>query len=273
MHARFGFENMSFVRNLINNIVNRLKFYWGIDTTKRVDQFYKNQRCEVPEDFEVPESLDWREMGAVSPVKDQGSCGSCWAFAPTATMESALLKLGNATETQSDLSEQQLLNFVKEKGCDGGFTWESFEYIKQKGQTSENECPYLGFEDRFDYDKYSPVATISEYCFFSIYDHPITPQPQLSPEQLQKAIAYFGPVTTLIYSSTFDFYNYKNGLLNIVNCPNERYDHMVTIVGYDQFGWIAKNSWGIYWGDEGYFRITKGINMCDIESEHAFPLL
>jgi len=234
----------------------------------------------LPEDFEhtekdLPTSWDWRAQGAVTAVKNQGHCGSCWSFAATGVMEAAnFLKSG---ELRS-LSEQQLLDCVgkyyphaKEKldkhPCKGGWYFWAFSYVKKQGGiNSEEDYPYHASNQdrkcRYDPQKYK--GTVGNY-------HQV---PAGKEYDLKEVVATKMPVAVAIGMKKPDFQNYKfysTGVFEPSDCPHKS-NHAVLVVGYGitsdgQKYWLIKNSWGTGWGDDGYMKMARNHdNMCAISN-------
>ncbi|XP_030476319.2 vignain-like [Syzygium oleosum] len=217
----------------------------------------------------VPPSVDWREKGAVTNVKDQGQCGSCWAFSTVAAVEGInYLK----TNKLFSLSEQELVDCdtTQNQGCNGGLMDYAFEFIKQKGGiTSESNYPYLATDGTCNVAKEnSPVVSIDGHENVPVNDE----------DALQKAVAN-QPVSVAIEASGSDFQFYSEGVF-AGNCGTDL-DHGVTIVGYGSTlqgtkYWIVKNSWGPEWGEKGYIRMERGIaakeGLCGIAMEASYPI-
>ena len=218
----------------------------------------------------IPDSFDWRERGVVSPVKNQGQCGSCYSFSSTGALEAHhSIKYGQS----SLLSEQQILDCsfdFDNHGCDGGLPSHVFEYVHyQGGLESENFYPYemKSYRCRFERSK---VATRTIRSFN------ITENDE---ESIRQIVATIGPVA-VAFEVLDDFMLYSHGVYSSDKCRNSVQDvnHAVLIVGYgtdpvDGPFWIVKNSWGEDWGEEGYFRIARGKNMCGIAVCASYPIL
>ncbi|KAK6146215.1 hypothetical protein DH2020_020084 [Rehmannia glutinosa] len=219
----------------------------------------------------VPKTLDWRKKGAVTPVKDQGLvCGSCWAFSAVAAMEGInQIKTGKLVS----LSEQEIMDCDKKDGsCSGGDMDTAFEFvIKSRGLATESNYPYKGEYGVCDTKKASKAAVrITGY----------EKVPANNETALLQAVAH-QPVSVGVDASSFDSRFYSNGVL-IGGCGTKKLDHGVTVVGYGKTKggtkyWIVKNSWGEYWGENGYLRIKRGVSakegLCGIAMEASYPIV
>jgi len=216
----------------------------------------------------VPDEIDWREKGAVTPVKDQGKCGSCWSFSATGSMEGAwAIKTGKLVS----FSEQQLIDCsvgYGNSGCGGGLMDNGFEYAIDNGMCAENEKPYLARSDICN--QCNKVAKFSQ-CF------DVTSMNEL---HLKQAVSR-GPVAVAIEADTLVFQLYSGGIIDNIKCGTNL-DHGVLVVGYGQENgkkyWIVKNSWGPRWGLDGYVKIarTDNINtpgMCGIALSASFVVV
>ncbi|KAL3640933.1 Cysteine protease rd19a [Castilleja foliolosa] len=220
---------------------------------------------------DLPADFDWRDHGAVTGVKDQGSCGSCWSFSTTGALEGAhYLSTGELVS----LSEQQLVDCDHEcdpaevgscdAGCDGGLMNNAFEYtLKVGGLQKEKDYPYTGTNGVCKFDKSKIAASVSNFSVVSLDD-----------EQIAANLVKYGPLAVGINAAWMQTY------IGGVSCPyicGKSLDHGVLLVGYGAAGyapirlkekpyWIVKNSWGESWGEKGYYKICKGRNVCGVES-------
>ena len=219
----------------------------------------------------APSSIDWRAKGAVTSVKDQGQCGSCWTFSATGAIEGAW---AISTGKLIDFSEEELVECAGLKygsmGCNGGQMDGAFKYVIENGQCTLSSYPYTSGTGQSGSCKTSctPVATLS-----SCSD--VTPNDQIS---LKGAVAK-QPVSIAIEADTRYFQSYSSGILDSTSCGTNL-DHGVLIVGYgEQNGmkyWNVKNSWSSSWGDNGYVKIlrsdsTNDKGICGIAMQPSFP--
>ncbi|ENN81994.1 hypothetical protein HUJ04_006403 [Dendroctonus ponderosae] len=207
----------------------------------------------------APVSVNWAEKGVVTPVKNQGNCGSCWTFTTTGTIESRLaLKTGSLVS----LSEQQLLDCNRvNAGCDGGVLPYALQYVESAGLTTEDEYPYKAWNGTCN-STHKPVAAYTK-GYTLIYTR--------SESDLMKAVAE-GPVAVALNADLLQYYS--KGIFNPSACSST-VNHGGLVVGYEENAtlpyWIIKNSWGATWGENGYFRMAKGYNLCGITSQPIYP--
>lgn len=217
----------------------------------------------------VPASTDWRKKGAVTPIKNQGQCGSCWAFSAVAAAE-GITKL--STGKLISLSEQELVDCdVKgvDQGCNGGEMDDAFKFImKNKGLTTESSYPYTGSDDTCN-----AKAAASHAASITGYED----VPKNSEAALLKAVAN-QPVAVAIDAGGFAFQLYSSGVFD-GDCGTDL-DHGVAAVGYGTASdgtkyWLVKNSWGTTWGEEGYIRMQRDVDakegLCGIAMDASYP--
>ena len=205
----------------------------------------------------APDSVDWRAAGKVTPVKNQGGCGSCWAFSTVGALES--LSLIRDGKNQS-LSEQQLvdctLGLSSLYGCGGGWPGSAMDWAKTNGNTLGASYPYNG--KNFS-NPICPtlVSSMKSYGAGSIASGNL--------DELARAVAT-QPVVVCIDASTWG--SYKTG---IMTGNSTAANHAVLLVGYTPTYWLIKNSWGTWWGDQGYIKLARG-NTLGIANYATFPL-
>jgi C1A family cysteine protease len=202
--------------------------------------------------------VDWRTKGAVTDVKDQGQCGSCWAFSATEAIESySFLHSGKLVS----LSPQQITSCDKrDGGCNGGNTETAYAYVVSAG----------GIETSADYP-YTSGGGSTGMCRFDSSKVAVKVAGYKSVargESNLKAALNNGPVSVCLAADAFQ--SYRGGILK--SCPGQ-VDHCVQAVGYDdsQNYWIVRNSWARSWGEQGYIRIATGSDLCHISDDVTYP--
>lgn len=232
----------------------------------QINRDYDRKLNEVVLEAPTADAVDWRTKGAVTPIKDQGQCGSCWAFSTTGSIEGAWVLAGHSL---TSLSEQQLVDCSTaygNQGCDGGLMDSAFKYvIANGGLCTEASYPYKA-EDGICQKTCSKVVTIKSYTDVA-----------RNSEAGLLAAAALKPVSVAIEADQTGFQFYSSGIFTAACGTN--LDHGVLVVGYDTTAstpyWIVKNSWGTSWGEQGYIRIAKGkqqpYGLCGIAMEASYP--
>ncbi|KAK7092520.1 procathepsin L-like [Littorina saxatilis] len=215
------------------------------------------------------DTVDWRTKGYVTPIKDQQECGSCWAFSSTGSLEGQHFKSAGKLVS---LSEQNLVDCSKKegnKGCQGGLMDNAFTYIKKnKGIDTEESYSYSGINGRCRFKQASIGATDTGFKDIS-----------RSEDALQMAVSEVGPISVAMDASHKSFQLYKKGVYSERMCSSTILDHGVLAVGYGasddgEAYWLVKNSWGMLWGQEGYFMMARNKeNMCGIATTASYPLV
>ncbi|KAH7636554.1 group 1 mite allergen-like protein [Dermatophagoides farinae] len=221
----------------------------------------------------LPESFDWRDKNVVTDVKNQGECGSCWAFATVGSIESAYLIHSNMTKDQINLSEQELISCARSNGCHGGTSTLSFDFVRHHGLTSGQVMPYQAKDGNGCLHAPPPLAGIRGYCVRSEirYSNQYSSE-YLTDDDIRNTLVSYGPLYIGVNADRLSR-NYRGGIIDDDTC-SMRVNHAVLLVGYTPDSWILKNSWGKTWGEQqGYFRIARGKNMCGINTEIAYPLV
>lgn len=231
-----------------------------------------NKQSVTLKSEDLPAHVDWREEGVISAVKDQSSCGSCWAFSTAGTFE-AHYNIQNSLKADSELfAEQQLVDCAGDfdnNGCAGGLPSHAFQYLYYNGFERGSDYTYTAKDEDCKYKE--PLAQGATFGSFNITEG--------DEWSMAQVIADLGPVA-VAYQVYGDFRDYRSGVFSSDECRNGPMDvnHAVTAVGYgtdETTGmdyWIVKNSWGARWGDEGYFKIERGVNMCGIGVCNSFPV-
>jgi hypothetical protein len=225
------------------------------------DNSYLRSRNVAPLPNVPQADIDWQQKGAVTPVKDQAQCGSCWAFSTTGSMEGIVaIKTG----TLLSLSEQELVDCAGSsgnQGCNGGLMDDAFEWIVQNGGLdSESDYPYHA-QDGSCQGKAS-IASISGY----------EDVPQGNEGDLM-TLLQVQPISIAIEADQSSFQYYRSGIFT--GPCGQQLDHGVLLVGAGtengQNYWRVKNSWGASWGDQGYIRMIRDKNMCGLSNMASYP--
>lgn len=218
----------------------------------------------------IPNATDWRPVGAVTAVKDQLGCSSCWAFAATGALEGQyFFKTGRLVS----FSEQNLIDCSSSHGntgCVGGWAHDAFQYIQDNGGIESDETyPYDGVDNTCKYNPTNSITTVNGFEMISDGDE----------LKLAEAIATVGPIAVAIDSNHTSFQHYAGGIYYEPECSSELFTHMVLAVGYgtDENGldyYIMKNSWNDGWGLNGYIKmIRNNNNNCGVASRASFPIV
>jgi len=221
---------------------------------------------------DLPTTFDWREKGAVTPIKNQGQCGSCWAFSTVGATEGAnFLKTGKLTS----LSEQQLVDCSKNcdpkdpqacnAGCNGGLMNLASQYIIDNGSIdSEDSYPYQGVDGTCRAKSGTPAGRLTNWTFVDQNE-----------DNIAAALVNNGPLAIAVNAAWFQ--TYVAGVSCPLLCNPKQLDHGVLLVGYGVNGisptrfskedyWIIKNSWGTTWGELGYIHMCRGKGMCGMNT-------
>ncbi|KAJ6631267.1 Cathepsin L [Pseudolycoriella hygida] len=223
---------------------------------------------DIEGEGEVPDSKDWRNEGAVTPVKDQLKCASCWAFSAVGALEGQFFLKKGVLES---LSEQQLVDCSRRfanNGCNTGYMTNAFLYTKNEGIRTEAEYPYEAKDNKCrttpNEKKNKRLKTI----------------PKGNEAKLKEAVGTIGPIAVGLDATHDKFMFYSDGVYFNSDCNPERISHAVVAVGYDtdeKTGldyWIIKNSYGTSWGDGGYGKLARNKdNHCGIANLASYPIV
>jgi len=263
--------------NIMADLTNEeyRKIYLGtkIDASARLSSTLKHsQQPQSSVSSDYNSTVDWRTKGVVTPIKNQGSCGSCWSFSTTGSVEAAhALATGNLVS----LSEQNLVDCSDSygnQGCNGGLMDQAFQYIiATKGIDTEASYPYTGKDGTCQYKASNSGATISSYK-----DIIAGNETDLADAALKQ------PISVAIDASELSFQLYHDGVYYSYLCSSTNLDHGVLVVGFGLYDgilekknyWIVKNSWGPSWGQEGFIYMSKDRNNnCGIATSASYPIV
>jgi len=209
---------------------------------------------------DLPTSFDWREQGAVTAVKNQAQCGSCWAFSATENIESVNILKGLFTNETINLSPQQIVDCdTTDDGCNGGNTNTAFEYvIGAGGMENISEYPYEGVDGQCAFNKADVVASISSFKYATEF---------YSEDTLQANLVSWSPLSVCVDASAWQ--DYSSGVMTWEECAwVNQLDHCVQLVGYEKTApkpyYIVRNSWTEQWGIDGYIWLAIGGDTCGI---------
>lgn len=233
---------------------------------------------------EIPDKKDWRETGCIPEPMDQKNCGSCYAIS-TMTMLDSMLCIKGHTDKPQRLSSQQIIDCAKKnyfnddyfnEGCKNGWPTSVLHYLQEEGVALKEDCyPYANMENT---DCLSKRLLTKRNCSVdvNISGKKMNYKVIKGERQILYHVANFGPVVVTVFS-TEKFKFYSKGIFEDKECNEERYEdddlgvHAIVVVGYGSENgldyWIIQNSWGVKgWGENGYGRIRRGVNACNIGS-------
>jgi len=202
-----------------------------------------------------PFDFDWGSKGAVTPVKNQGSCGSCWAFSAVEELESCWFIAGN---TLTLLSEQQVVDCDTTcYGCDGGWPYLAYQYLMSTGgDDTEGSYPYEGVDQTCQFNSQSIGATLSNWYYVT---------QNCDETQMQNFLYATAPMSVCVDAETWQYY--QGGIVTAANCGTS-IDDCVQITGVitedGEQVWNVRNSWGAGWGENGYLWVEIGTDACAI---------
>ena len=238
-------DNYNFVINSKNLALNK---FADLSFNEFSDQYLSTLSIDFNTDStlyfrEPPHSVDWTKKGAVTPVKNQGQCGSCWAFSATGAIEAAWFL---NTSKLISLSEQQLIDCSRKmgnEGCDGGFIEDAMKYvIKNRGICSEKDYPYIASNGICKRCR----SSVKISAFISVQSN----------NETAFLCAVAGQPVAAAVEADRNWQFYSGGILT--EPCGDNINHGILIVGYTSLYWKVKNSWGADWGEQGYIRLARG---------------
>jgi len=216
----------------------------------------------------VPQTLDWRTQNMVTPVKDQGQCGSCWAFSVTENIESMYcMKNQIDCTTFAPLAPQEIVDCdTTDQGCNGGDPPTAYAFVMQEGgMEDESDYPYTAQDGTCNFQSNLVKVTISNWQYATSNSDEST---------MQNNLVSWGPLSICVDAEPWQ--DYTGGVLMASDCSNSL-DHCVQLVGYDMTQstpfWIVRNSWGTDWGENGYIRLQYGQDTCGCADEATSAII
>ncbi|XP_008550537.1 uncharacterized protein LOC103573287 [Microplitis demolitor] len=243
---------------------NEFRRYLGLRPDLRSENQIPYPMAKIP-DVELPKEYDWRHYNVVTPVKDQGSCGSCWAFSVTGNVEGQYAIKHNKLLS---LSEQELVDCDKlDEGCNGGLQENAYRALEEMGGLElEDDYPYDGEDEKCHFKKNKAVVSVVSAVNITSNE-----------TQMAQWLVKNGPMAIGINANAMQFY--MGGVSHPFKflCSKDNLDHGVLIVGYGVHTypifkktmpyWIVKNSWGTGWGEQGYYRVYRGDGTCGLNTD------
>jgi len=271
-HAK-GLESFRMAHNQFSDLTEQeMQSRMGVRLPENVEDMRANATMHIVVPSSGPEqaTIDYRWWGGVTPVKNQGQCGSCYSFSASGALETAEWMRNKKTRLP-DVSEQNIVDCTVQApynnhGCSGGWMWNAFKYIQDVGGIMpQSYYPYEGTVGSCRHNKQHREMGVSTFVYIKKGDE----------EALRNAVQYSGAVSIAYNAGSAAHANYDGGILDAPNCGNTP-THAVTLIGYGTEDgkdyWLLKNSWGDWWGEKGYFRMARGKNMCGIADWASYPV-
>jgi len=219
-------------------------------------------------DVAIPQTLDWRTQNMVTPVKDQGQCGSCWAFSTVENIESMYcMKNKIDCTTFAPLSPQEIVDCdTTDQGCDGGDPPTAYAFVMQEGGLEDDSAyPYTAQDGTCAFQANLVKVTITNWQYATTNSDETT---------MQNNLVNWGPLSICVDAEPWQ--DYTGGVMMASDCSNSL-DHCVQLVGYDMTNstpfWIVRNSWGLDWGENGYIRLQYGQDTCGCADEATSAII
>jgi len=244
----------------------RASYLNGYRPSRRTGQ-EKHVPLFMPES--IPTSFNWNDHGALTPIYNQGQCGSCWAFSATEQIESMAWLAANTTATITQLSMQQIVScdtHGQDEGCGGGDTITAYAYVEKTGGLEfYRDFPYTGSDGQCHFESGDLAAEVTNWAY-------VTNNVTRNETQMQYYVATTAPISICVDASSWQLY--LGGVISHI-C-GQSLDHCVQIAGYsvetDIFGktkpyWIIRNSWGGDWGEHGFVYVEQFKNLCGVADE------
>ncbi|XP_026474337.1 cathepsin L1-like [Ctenocephalides felis] len=215
-------------------------------------------------DADLPDEVDWRERGFITPPINQLTCGSCYAFSIVHTVQGQIFK---QTGDLKYLSEQQIIDCstrMGNYGCGGGSLRNTLRYIERSGGLMRyQDYPYNAKQNKCHYDRHKSVINITSWAIL----------PSRDEDALENAVANIGPIAVSINASPETFQLYSEGIYDDIKCSSKHVNHAMLLVGYTKKYWILKNWWGSNWGENGFMKLRRNVNRCGVANYAAYSLI
>ncbi|XP_017155366.1 cathepsin L1 [Drosophila miranda] len=212
----------------------------------------------------IPESLDWRRKGFTTPSQNQQSCGSCYAFSIAESIEGQIFK---RTGKILSLSEQQIVDCSVShgnQGCTGGSLRNTLKYLQSTGGIMRSDdYKYVSKKGKCQFVSDLSVVNITSWAILPVNNE----------QAIQAAVAHIGPIAVSINATPRTFQLYSDGVYDDASCVSTSVNHAMLVIGFGKDFWILKNWWGDRWGESGYMRLKKGINLCGIANYAAYAIV
>jgi len=240
------------------------RLYLGFNTTFSFD----SNKVHRESNASAPASWDWRKYGAVTPIKDQAQCGSCWAFSTTGSVEGCAKLAGKNLPSLSEQNIMDCSDSYGNEGCNGGLMTQAMQYIiDNKGVDTEASYPYTAQDGTCAFNAANVGATLTSFVNVNTGDEA---------DLIAKATK--GPVSVAIDASQASFQFYSSGVYNEPACSSDQLDHGVLAIGWGTDAtsgsdyYIVKNSWGTSWGMQGFIWMSRNKdNQCGIATMATLP--
>ncbi|XP_022664014.1 cathepsin L1-like [Varroa destructor] len=239
----------------------------GLAMPSDIEEHHANASLHVTsEDYPYPTRLDWRDQNAVGPVKNQQHCASCYAFSSGGALETAHWRRYGILP---NVSVQHIVDCTRQygnRGCQGGWMHTAFKWLQDHGgYLASTEYPYAAHVGKCRDESTLKIGRVARYARIPAGDE----------KALLDAVTFIGTIPVAYNAVTKQHAYYRQGILDVPDCGT-RPTHAVLLVGYGtERGvdyWILKNSWGTSWGENGYFRMRRGSNMCGVANWASYPV-
>ncbi|XP_037950379.1 procathepsin L [Teleopsis dalmanni] len=253
--------------NMLSDLSNKsyLKAFLRLLRSKRFESLdLGSEIVGSPLMKDTPEEIDWREKGFKTPPDNQHTCGSCYAFSIAESIEGQVFK---RTGRLLNLSPQQIVDCSishGNQGCTGGSLRNTLKYLQDTGGIMRGkDYKYVSKKGKCQFVPELAIVNVTSWAIL----------PSKDESAIMAAVAHIGPVAVSINATPKTFQLYSDGVYDDENCSSDMVNHAMLVVGYKKDYWILKNWWGDMWGEDGYMRIKKGVNLCGIANYAAYSVV